>query len=485
MTRKAVIVGGGMGGLLAARVLADHYERVTVLDRDRFPDSPDHRAGVPQSQHVHALLPRGAELIERLFPGISEELRGDGAAVATEGGQIVTPAGLLPFTPPTEMMLLFSRFLLEWRVRERLGERVTFVSGAEATALDADGDRVRGVHLRLRQGGTDTMSADLVVDASGRGSQSDRWLAELGCGQVSEERVTSGLGYASCFYARPEGFPREWNMVLVNGRAPDTPRAGLVTEIENGVWHVTLAGLAGEAPPTDEEGFLAYAATVADPSVHEAVRTARPLTPIRGWRTPTSRLRRFERLHRWPAGFVVTADAVCAFNPVYGQGMTVAAGDAIVLAEALARSDGGRVPGFERDFQRQLARAVAAPWLVASTEDLRWPGVTFSGSRPRRGLALVRRYLDTVLRIAVHDTPLADRYFAVIGMTAHPRSLAHPAVLARVIRLALIGRGRVPQRAGALSAAGLAVARALPAPVPNTTAAPKASARRHIGCGGS
>lgn len=474
MDRHAVVVGGGMGGLLAARVLADHVERVTVVDRDRFPEAPDHRAGVPQSRHVHALLPRGAELIERLFPGIGAELRADGAAVPVEpaGVRFVTPAGLLPMSDPPPGGLLFSRYLLEWRVRQRLAGRVTFVADTEVTGLDADPDGrvVRGVHVRRRGAGRETIPADLVVDASGRRSRADRWLAELGCGEVAEETITSGLAYASRFYARPEGFPREWSMVLVNGRAPDLPRAGLVTEIENGTWHVTLGGLAGEEPPTDEAGFLAYAASLADPSVHEAVRVARPLTPIRGWRTPTNRLRHFERLRRRPAGFVVTADAVCAFNPIYGQGMTVAAMDAFVLAEALRRSGGGRAPGFERDFQRRLARTVADPWTVASTEDLRWRGVTLDGARPPLGTGLVRRYLDAVLRVAVHDTPLADRYFAVISMTAPPRTLLHPRVAARVARLSLAGVGRRPPERGALSPEGLIAARTLPAHTAATVA---------------
>ncbi len=465
--RHAVVVGGGMGGLLAARVLADHVERVTVVDRDRFPAHPDHRSGVPQSHHVHALLPRGAELIERLLPGIGAQLRADGAAVTTAstGVRFVTPAGLLPLSPAPGEGLLFSRALLEWRVRQRLADRVTFVDDTEVVSLAAEGGRVRGVHVRRRDGGgARTVAADLVVDASGRRSKADRWLADLGYGPVPEEAVASGLGYASRFYARPPGFPREWAMVLVNGRAPDNPRAGLVTEVEDGRWHVTLGGLAGEEPPTDEDGFLAYAARVADPSVFEAVRTARPLGPIRGWRTPTNRLRHFERLRRWPAGFVATADSVCALNPIYGQGMTVAAVDALVLAEALERSAGGRTPGFERRFQRRLAQAVATAWTIASTEDLRWRGVTLTGARPRRGTGLVRRYLDAVLRVAVHDTPLADRYFAVISMTAHPRTLFAPRVVARVVRLTLAGRrGPAP---GALSPHGLAAARSLPSHLP-------------------
>jgi len=455
--RHAVVIGSGISGLLAARVLLGHFERVTIVDRDRFPQRPDHRGGVPQSWHVHGLLPRGAQIIYELFPGLHGELRADGAAVAWDlcRAKIVTPAGLLPLAGELDGfedgMLFHSRFLLEWRLRQRLSAdaRVRFSPATEVVGLSTSRwgsasarGAVSGVRVRYRDTsaegrgadrGSGVLDADLVVDASGRSSHAPEWIEGLGYGRVGEETVHSQLSYASRFYARPDGFPDEFSLLLINGRPPDNPRAGLVQDIENGVWHVTLGGMAGAVVPTDdEEEFLRWARELPDPRMYEAIRVARPLTPLRGWRTPSNRLRHFERLRSWPPGLIVTGDAVCALNPIYGQGMTVAAIDALALRDCLLDYDSGRRPGFEKAFQRRLARTVAGPWLAASSEDLRWPTVTMDGARPRRGTTLVRRYLDVVLRAAVEDPVLARRYFDVIGIMAPPTSLFSPAVAVRV-----------------------------------------------------
>lgn len=483
--RHAVVIGSGIAGLVAARVLCQHFDRVSVVDRDLFPARPDHRAGVPQSRHVHGLQPRGAEIIYDLFPQVRPELHADGAAVVDDLGRvkIVTPEGLLPLGGQAEGGAMFySRFLLEWRLREILSHdpHVTFLPGTEVVGLHAESagagaapPGVRGVRVRHRNGSGRTdaadaqvMEADLVVDASGRRSHVPAWLEELGYGSAHEETLNSELSYASRFYTRPEGFPDEFSVVIVNGRPPDTPKAGLVQDIENGQWHVTLGGL-NETVPTDEEGFLRWASELADPCVYEAIRVARPLTPIRGWRTPTSRWRHFERMPHWPSGLIVIGDAVCALNPIYGQGMTVAAMEAMVLRDCLRDDAPARRGGFERRFQSRLARTVAAPWLVSSSEDLRWPTVSLHGARAPRGLSIMRRYLDLTLRAAVHDPVLAERYFAVIGMTALPSSLFAPPVLARVARHTL-GRMITPRSALptsgrlALSPQGLAAARAMP-----------------------
>lgn len=488
--RHAIVIGSGIGGLVATRVLTDHFDQVSMLDRDEFPSAPDHRPGAPQSRHLHGLQPRGAAILYELFPRLYEELLADGATPVDgfDRVKIVTPAGRLPLTGRTEKpALFFSRFHLEWRLRERLeaDDRVLLCPGTKVVGLSteavggsATGNEVRGVRVRRRgrHGFADAdrdevIDADLVVDAGGRSSRAAEWLDELGHGSAMEETLSSELSYASRFYARPEGFPDDFSLVIVNGRPPDIPRSGLVQDIENGQWHVTLGGLAGLAVPTDEEGFRQWAAGLADPSVHEAIRVARPLTPIRGWRTPTSRWRHFERMPSWPTGLVVLGDAVCALNPIYGQGMTVAAMEGIVLRDCLREGAGARQAGFERTFQRRLARTVAGPWLVASSEDLRWPSVHLSGARPPRGLRVLRAYLDRVLHAAVRDQVLAERYFAVVAMTALPRSLFAPRVIARLIRHAL--SRAIPPRDGArepdrfaLSPESLAVVRAMPSALP-------------------
>jgi 2-polyprenyl-6-methoxyphenol hydroxylase-like FAD-dependent oxidoreductase len=482
--RHAVVVGGSIGGLLAARVLADHFERVTVVDRDRFPEEPDHRKGVPQSRHAHTLLERGQRIISRLFPGIADDLCAEGAVHA--GGAalvIVSPVGKLPLgeangEDPGEQGFFASRFLLEWQVRRRLAgyEGVSFLTDREVVGLTATGDngRVTGVRLRRRDTGGDDESselldADLVVDASGRHSKAPRWLVDLGYQASEEETINSGIGYASCFYKKPADWPAEWEGIIVNGRPPDNPRAGAILPTENDTWHVTVSGFAGNYPPIDEEGFLEWARQLPDPSIYEAIRVAEQITPIRGYRTPQNRLRHFERLGRWPEGFIVTGDAVCAFNPIYGQGMTVAAMDAQLLEESLRRQRRSARPGFERRFQKELAKVVAVPWLVSSGEDLRW-GVESTGAKSALSTGFTHRYMDLVLRRASKDAVVARTYMNVLSMVERPRSLFGPKILPRVlweatkqIGAALGRRASDPEEELALSPEAISRLRARPA----------------------
>lgn len=471
--RHAIVIGASMGGLLAARVLADFYERVTLIDRDRFPETPEHRKGAPQSHHAHALLARGQQIIEQLFPGILADIRADGAHTASNvvPVAVVSPAGRLPLGP-VPMYMSFSRVLLEWHVRQRVLQRpeLTLISECDVTGLLATADRarVRGVRLRPRGGdGPTELEGDLVVDASGRGSHAPEWLTELGYGTPPEERISSNLGYASRFYARPADFPAEWQGLIINGRAPDNPRAGLILPIEHGRWHVTVGGVAGHHPPNDDQGFLAWARDLPDPSLYEAIRVAEPLSPIRGYRTIENRLRHFERLERWPAGLIVTGDAVAAFNPIYGQGMTVRALDALALEAALREQQSLPRPGFEQRFQQRLMTHINPVWTIATAEDLRWPGVSLTGARPPWSQGLTHRYMDLVLRQAVEDPLVTQAYMGVIMMMLPPARLAQPDVLLRTLAGALSRalRPRNAQARYALSPDALANLRARPEPV--------------------
>ncbi len=438
--RHALVIGGSMGGLLAARVLSDYFEQVTIVDRDIFPTTPEHRKGVPQSYHAHALLASGQYIISQLFPGILDDLRADGALSLSDvvSFVFVTAAGKLPSLKQPGEFIAFSRYLLEWHVRDRLSQRpgIRIIPNTEVIGLVATSDhtRVTGVEVRERgqMGATDILNADLVVDASGRHSQAPQWLVELGYGAPPEEIINSGLGYASRFYARPENFPDEWQGLIINGRPPHNARAGLILPVDNGRWHVSLGGFAGHFPPTDEEGFLQWAHDLPDPSIYEALRVAQPLTPIRGYRTPENRLRHFERLQHWPNGLIVTGDAVCAFNPIYGQGMTVSALDAMTLNKCLQEQQHSPRANFEQHFQQKLSTTVADAWLVATSEDLRWPGVALRGTRPAPTLGLLHRYMDLVLYSAVEDIQITQEYIGVITMMNPPRSLARPSMLVRV-----------------------------------------------------
>ncbi len=441
--KHAVVIGGSMAGILTARVLLDSFEQVTIIDRDVFPETPEHRKGVPQSHHAHGLLVPGRVIINELFPGIMNDLRADGATESAGDIPfvIVSPAGKLKPPPGStdQKILAFSRYLLEWHMRERLKRMggVRLIENTEVTRLLGSDDslRVTGVATRKRgvEGEEGTVLADLVIDASGRTSHAPRWLIELGYEAPVEEKINSGISYASRFYEKPAHFPNDWVSVLVNRRPPDNPRAGLVLPVEHNRWHVTLGGMAGHVVPTDEEGFLQWARDLPDPSIYEALRVARPLSSIRGYRTPENWLRHFERLQCWPKGFLVIGDAVCAFNPVYGQGMASSALQALDLAQCLKEQEQHPHADFERSFQQRIARTVAAPWFIATSEDLRWKGVKLSGARQPLGISLQHFYMNLVLRCAVEDPALSTLYQAVLTMLAPPQALSQPHIVLRVL----------------------------------------------------
>ncbi len=475
--RHALVIGGSIAGLLAARALVDYFDQVTILDRDTFPETPDHRNGASQSRHAHGLLPKGHMMISQMFPGIMDELRAAGALsiYGTVPVVIVSPYGKLPARRLDGEYIAFSRYLLEWHLRHRLSgyAGIRLRTATEVTGLLTTPDHRRVIGVQTRERGTaghaDTIMADLVVDASGRYSQACKWLTTLGYEAPPKEIIHSQIGYASRFYAKPADFPDEWQALIISSRPPHNPRAGLIIPVENGRWHVTVAGMAGHYPQLDEESFLQWAREVADPSMYEALRVAVPLTPIRGYRVPENCLHHFERLRRWPSGFIVTGDAVCAFNPIYGQGMTVCATDAQVLAECLKEQRERLRPGFERRFQRRVAKTVALPWILATRGDVRWSGVTLSGARLPLILSLVHRYLELVLRCAVEDPVVAQAYGAVTGMFAPLRSLAKPRLLMRVLshafkRMVRGGTGIAQSvQQSALSPEALAFLRAKPA----------------------
>lgn len=277
--------------------------------------------------------------------------------------------------------------------------------------------------------------ADLVVDASGRNSKAPQWLTDLGYDAPRVETINSNLRYASRFCHKPEHFPAKWQNLIINGHPPND-RGGVMLSVDNGRWHVTLGGMGGKAPPIDEEGFLRWAQELADPSIYEAMRIAQPLTPIRGYGTPENHLRHFELMQCWPTGFIVTGDAVCAFNPIYGQGMTVSAFYAMILKRCLQEQQSSPRLNFEQHFQQQLAETIATPWLLATSEDLRWPTVRLRGASPNPGLYFLRRYLDLVLYAAIVEPKIAQAYFSLIILATPLCSLVNLRMAAHILAVA-------------------------------------------------
>jgi 2-polyprenyl-6-methoxyphenol hydroxylase-like FAD-dependent oxidoreductase len=329
-------------------------------------------------------------------------------------------------------LLLCSRYLIEWRVRDRLGahQNIHIQSHAEVTGLLAqDGNRrIGGVQLRSRGGEPvpDTMTANLVVDCSGRGSRASEWLAGMGYPTPATTVVNSHLGYATRWFKHPVQI-LPWKGALVAVRAPDNPRAGGLTPVEDGRWIVTLAGTAGVYPPDDEAGFLQFASQLSDPVIYNAIRQAEPVSPIFSYRRTENQWRHYERLNSWPAGFAVMGDAACCFNPVYAQGMTASALGAYLLDELLQAKPGAFTAQVGRAFQSRLAKKLETPWLMATGEDFRWEDT--EGERPGLVARLSQKYFDRVLKLANRDWHASRAFIEVVHLLKPPSSLFRPGIL--------------------------------------------------------
>lgn len=428
---RAVVIGASLAGMSTARVLCDHFARVTVVERDRLDGEVEFRPGVAQARQVHALLRGGSDVFERLFPGFEAELIARGArsvcwARAVRwwhfGGWKGAHASDLA-------SLSCSRFLVEETIRRRLRElpAIEIVDGARVESLLADEARAGARGVQLADGRV--LEADLVVDASGRGSKAADWLRALGFAPPDETVVTSFLGYASQYYRRPARDPG-WTALLIHPTPPASSRGGVVVPLEGDRWHVTLLGAGRDYPPTDPDEFRAYAKGLPVPDVHDAIAGAEPLSPIYGYRNTENRLRRFDRLPRYLERFVVVGDAACCFNPVYGQGMTTAA----MAAELLGRCVGEAKEGplmIARRFQRRLGKLLSVPWSLATGEDFRYPAT--EGGRATPIMRVLQRYVDAVIRLGVSDAAAYDAFWQVLHMRRQPASLLAPWLVLRVL----------------------------------------------------
>lgn len=428
--RHAIVIGSGLAGLCAARVLADHFEQVTVVERDAPSGETEPRKGAPQGGQAHALLKRGEHILERLFPGFVDEIEARGAHLFDFGrGVRWLHHGVWKARFDSRFPVhVQTRPLVEGRVRARLeaDPRVAFRYGVAVESLTMAARRVDGVVLRGAGGARETLAADLVVDASGRGSRLPQWLAALGFTPPSEDRFDLDLGYATRVYEAPAGFEPEWRALLIYGQPPHQTRTGFLFPVEGGRWMVTLLGYMGDHPPTDEAGFERFAASLPSDELSRAIARARPLGPVRRYRFTHSCQRRYDRLRDLPDGVIALGDAVCSFDPVFGQGMTMAARNAELLERHLRR---GRLR--PRRWFASLRRLNLVPWLLAATEGLRFPQL--AGCRPP-GLGLLQGYCRRVFRLCAHDRAVYRRFLRVLQMVSGPWILFHPRVLWAVLR---------------------------------------------------
>lgn len=426
----AVVLGASMAGLVTGRVLAEYFDRVTVVERDRLPDESGQRRGVPQGRHLHALLAGGSEVLEELFPGLASEMVDAGAHLGDIQADCRWYLGGARYQQAQAELpaLAVSRPLLEAHVRRRVRAmpRIGVRDGHEVTGLVSTDGSVTGVRVVRRgdaRGDERTVAADLVVDASGRGSRTPAWLEALGYPRPRRDQVRIGVGYTTRRY-HLDADALDGNIAVVVGPMPGQTRVGALMLQEDGCAIVTLIGYVGDHAPTEPGGFLEYAASLWAPDIHDAIRDAEPIDGPVAIGFPASTRNRYERLRRFPEGLLVIGDALCSFNPIYAQGMSVAALEAETLRRCLEH---GR-PDLADRFFRRAARVVDRAWDTVLSTDLQVPGV--EGPRPS---IQINGYIARVHRAAAYDPRVARAFLRVSNLVDPPTRLLRPTVAARVL----------------------------------------------------
>ncbi|MFD9698024.1 FAD-dependent oxidoreductase [Lentzea sp. NPDC059081] len=421
MRNHAVVLGAGIGGLVAAAALREQFAEVTVVERDLLPLLAMTRRGVPQGAQVHGLLARGMTALGELFPGFDAELRELGAPHGDMladirwyfDGHLLHPAscGLTAFGVSRPAL----EHLLGTRVRGF--SNVHLRDGTAVRGLATGDGRVTGV--RLDDG---VLRADLVVDATGQGSRTPVWLGELGYPVPTRDEVRVDVCYVTHLVRRKAGH-LDGRIGVALASYPDRPLGAFVLAQEGDTFAVMTSGRNGTVPPVDHDGLVRWMRRLGAPDVAEMVSTAEPVGEPRLMRYPASRRYRYERLRSFPDGYLVMGDALCSFNPLYGQGMTVAAMEALLLRRLLSAGDDRLAPRFFRE----AARLLDAPWRLAADADMRF------GPQPPAKRA-VSSYLGKLYRAAAHDPVLSTRLFRVANLLDSPARLLRPGTALRVLR---------------------------------------------------
>jgi 2-polyprenyl-6-methoxyphenol hydroxylase-like FAD-dependent oxidoreductase len=431
----ALVLGASMGGLLAARVLAESFRRVTIVERDQMPAMPADRRGVPQGRHAHGLLPAGGRVLDELFPGLLDDFVARGVPVVREppemhfspGGHKLCQEGTYAKPTPTYQP---SRPYLEGQVRAlvRATPNVEIIDNCDVIDLvgSPSEDRVTGARVLHRGGdGERLIGADLIIDATGRAGRAASWLVAMGYEKAAEDRLDVDIKYVSRHLRlQPESLLREKAVIV--GSRPGRPTGANFLQQEGDCWVLTLIGYRGFHPPTDPDGFMEFAKSVLPADAFAAVRDAEPLDDLVAHRYHASVRRRYERLTRFPAGFLVFGDALCSFNPVYAQGMSAAALQAVALRECLARGS----EDLAARFFKLAGRRIEVAWQMAIGGDLALPEVEAPRPLPAR---IFNAYIERLLKAAEDDWAVAERFVKVSSLIAPPTLLLSPVTVGRVV----------------------------------------------------
>jgi len=434
---KAIVIGGSMTGMMAARVLSERFDEVVIIERDNVPDEAIARNGVPQGRHLHLLLARGQQVMEELFPGLSDDLSATGAPIMKWGlnGLFVAAGGHSQQFDSGIRSHLTSRISLEHLIRQRLlkMDKINYVTGTQVNHLIEESGRITAIEvMNRRTKAVENLYADLIVDASGRGSKTPEWLQELGYDAPQETRVNAFVGYATQWFEVPEGYQPEFCSIAIAPNLPEgNTRAGAMFFVEGNKAVITLQGTNKDYPPTDDEGYLAFAKSLQAPYFYDFIKQATPISPIYGYQRTQNRIRHYEKLVNRPENLVVMGDAFCAFNPIYGQGMTTGALETIALREQLKRYSVKHLEGFAANFQTAISKVIQSPWMMATSEDLRYPGT--EGDEPTLMIRIMQHYSGWLADTSAHDRELSMAFYKMMNLLTEGSALLRPDLVARVI----------------------------------------------------
>jgi 2-polyprenyl-6-methoxyphenol hydroxylase-like FAD-dependent oxidoreductase len=434
--KKAIVIGGSIAGKLAARVLANFYQEVLIIEKDQKSEKDITRKGVPQGSHGHALLKSGKEMLEELFPGIIDELINDGSVTSDFASELSWyhhgswktkfHAGI--------SLIQQSRPFLEWHIQRRLEliPNISYLYGYKAKRFLTNQDHsiVTGIVVE-KVGDQDTEhKADLVVDASGAGSNSPNMLKQIGYNAPAKTEIKVDLSYSSRIYHAPSSIKKAWKGLLVYPNPPGQNRGGGISSIENQRWMVTLLGYGVQSPPSNDKEFLAFAKSLEKPDVYEAIIHAEPLTDVSVYRFPALRRFHYEKMNRFPNSLIVIGDAFGRIDPVFAQGMSISAFEALALKKALQRALTIGMKQFPQRFHRSVSKIIDVPWLIALTEDFRFTHT--SGKKPF-GLSFLQWYVKKVILGCSYDSSVYLRFIEVLHLKAHPIALFHPLTIKSVL----------------------------------------------------
>ena len=426
--QRAVVAGGSIAGLLTARVLSEYFDQVVVLDQDNIEDRPVVHKSVPQGHHLHVLLNGGLRAVSSLYPSFTEDLRRVGATRIAGGrdavrylpdGKAYNPTGSMRTPIDSDLEgYCASRGLLEFVIRRHTTatSNIRIEYGAAVRELICRDGRVRGV----RSADARSIEADLVIDATGRGHRARRWLASAGYSPPEQTAIGLDTAYSTANFRRPDSFASE-PLIFITGPAPHFTRRGYVITIENGTLLVSLIGRFGDFPPTDKEGFLAFAKELHSDLAYRIIKNSEQLTPIAHQRFASSVQRHYERMNPCPEGFLVIGDALCHFNPIYAQGMSAAAKQAIILQEILSEyaKQSLEVTTVASSFFPKAANFNSTPWNLGAGFDFAFPQTR--GRRPP-GIEERARYFAALDRLASEDSEVR-RLMAEVFHLVQPLSI--------------------------------------------------------------